>query len=73
MDIVWIAALSGGGALALGLPLRFYGWRTTWNAVRLAWRTLRGYRWWILLILLAGAVFGLWRFDDVRDLIFGLF
>jgi len=73
MEIAYSAGLSAAGALVLGLPLRLYGWRATWGAVRLAWRTVRGYRWWILLILLAGAVLGLWRFEDVRELVFGLF
>ena len=73
MEIAYSAGLSALGALALGLPLRVYGWKATWGAVVLIWRTLRGYRWWILLILLAGAVFGLWRFEDVRALVFGLF
>ena len=73
MDFVSLAGFSALGALALGLPLRLYGWRATWGAVMVVWRTLRGYRWWILLILLIGALFGLWRFEDVRALIFGLF
>ena len=73
MDIVYLAGLCLLGAVALGLPLRLYGWKATWGAAVLVWRTLRGYRWWILLILILGALFGLWRFDDVRELIFGLF
>ena len=73
MDFVSLAGISALSALALGLPLRLYGWRATWGAVMVVWRTLRGYRWWILLILLIGALFGLWRFEDVRALIFGLF
>lgn len=73
MELLWTSGLSAAGALGLGLPLRLYGWRATWGAVRLIWRTLRGYRWWILLILVAGALFGLWRFEDVREVLFGLF
>ncbi|MCR9129131.1 MAG: hypothetical protein NXI12_06390 [Alphaproteobacteria bacterium] len=73
MEFAYSAGLSAAGALALGVPLRLFGWRATWGAVLLVWRTLRGYRWWILLILLAGAAFGLWRLEDVRELIFGLF
>ena len=73
MEIACSAGLSAAGALALGLPLRLYGWKATWGPIGLVWRTLRGYRVWILLILLAGAAFGLWRFDDERALSFGLF
>ena len=73
MDGLWTAGLSLGGALALGIPIRLFGWRVVWTSVRTAWRTLRGYRWWILLALLAGAALGLWRFEHVRDLFFGLF
>ena len=73
MEIAYSPGLSAAAALALGAPLRLFGWRATWSAIGRVRRTLRGYRWRILLILLAGAAFGLWRLDDVRALIFGLF
>jgi hypothetical protein len=37
-----------------------------------AWRFTRGHRLKILVILLIGAALGLWSFEAVRELIFGL-
>ena len=71
-DLVWIAGLSLVSAIALGLPLRLFGWKVVWGAVITAWRFTRGHRWKILLVLLIGAAFGLWSFETVRNLFFGL-
>lgn len=73
MDFAWIAGLSAAAALGLGIPLRLFGWRVVWGSVVLAWQTVRRYRWWLLLLLLLGTAFGLWRFEDIRELLFGLF
>ncbi len=70
-DFAWIAGFSLLGAVALGLPLRLFGWKATWGAVMTAWRFTRGHRWKILLVLLIGAAFGLWSLETVRDLFFG--
>ena len=71
-DATWIVGFSIIGALALGLPLRLFGWKVVWASVLAAWRFARGHRWKILLVLLIGAAFGLWSFETVRDMIFGL-
>ena len=71
-DITWIAGFSLLGAVALGLPLRLFGWKATWSAVMAAWRVTRGHRWKILLVLLIGAALGLWSLETVRDVVFGL-
>jgi len=68
-----IAGLSLLGALALGVPLRLFGWRAVWEGFRATLRFLRRHRWRALLILLVGAIAGLWTFDAVRQLLFGLF
>ena len=71
-ELAVIAGLSIAGALALGVPLRLFGWRATWNGVRAGLGWVRRHRWWALLILIVGAVAGLWTFDDARALVFGL-
>lgn len=71
-DLAWIAGFSMLGAVALGLPLRLFGWKATWAGVMTAWRFTRGHRWKILLVLLIGAALGLWSLETVRDLFFGL-
>lgn len=71
-DAPWIVGFSIIGALALGLPLRLFGWRVVWASFLAALRFARGHRWKILLVLLIGAAFGLWSFETVREMIFGL-
>ena len=71
-DLAWIAGFSLLGAVALGLPLRLFGWKATWGAVMAAWRVTRGHRWKMLLVLLIGAALGLWSLETVRDVVFGL-
>lgn len=68
-----IAGLSLLGALALGVPLRLFGWRAVWGGFRAFLGFLRRHRWRALLILLIGAIAGLWSFDSARELLFGLF
>ncbi|OAB60455.1 hypothetical protein AY599_28720 [Leptolyngbya valderiana BDU 20041] len=72
-ELAIIAGVSTAGALALGVPLRVFGWRATWTGVRAGLGWIRRHRWWALLTLLAGAVAGLWTFDDARALLFGVF
>lgn len=71
-ELAWIGILSLLGAIALGLPLRLFGWKVVWGSVVAAWRFTRGHRWKILIILLIGAAFGLWSLETVRDLFLGL-
>jgi hypothetical protein len=71
-DLVWVGGFSLLGAVALGLPLRLFGWKVVWGSVVAAWRFTRGHRLKILVILLIGAALGLWSFEAVRELIFGL-
>lgn len=68
-----IAGLSLAGALLLGVPLRLFGWRAVWGGFRAFLGFLRRYRWRVLLILIIGAIAGLWTFEDARQLVFGLF
>jgi hypothetical protein len=72
-ELAIIAGLSIAGALALGVPLRVFGWRATWNGFRAGLRWIRRHRWWALLTLIVGAIAGLWTFDDARNLLFGVF
>lgn len=72
-ELAWLAGVSLLGAVALGLPLRLFGWEASWGAVLAAWRFTRGHRWKILLVLLIGAALGVWSLELVRDLFFGLF
>ena len=71
-ELAWIGVLSLLGAVALGLPLRLFGWKVVWGSAVTAWRFTRGHRWKILIILLIGAAFGLWSLETVRDLFLGL-
>ena len=72
-ELAIIAGLSIVGAMALGIPLRVFGWRATWNGFRAVLRWIRRHRWWALLTLIVGAVAGLWTFEDARAVLFGLF
>lgn len=71
-ELAWIGGLSLLGAVALGAPLRLFGWKVVWGSVVAAWRFTRGHRWKILIILLIGAAFGLWSLETLRDLFLGL-
>ncbi|MFW5661702.1 MAG: hypothetical protein ACOC05_09995 [Oceanicaulis sp.] len=71
-ELAIIAGLSLAGAIALGLPIRLFGWRPVWDAFRAVLRFARRHRWTALLILLVGAIAGLWTFDSVRSLLFGV-
>lgn len=72
-ELAIIAGLALVGALALGVPLRLFGWRATWNGFRAGLRWMRRHRWTAFWILLIGAIAGLWTFDDARRAIFNLF
>lgn len=69
-DVAWIAGLSLVAALGLGVPLRLFGWRGVWNGALAGLAFLRRYRWRLLSLLVAGAIAGLWTFEDVRSLVF---
>ncbi len=71
-ELAWIGGLSLLGAVALGVPLRLFGWKVVWGSVVAAWRFTRGHRLKILIILLIGAAFGLWSLETLRDLFLGL-
>lgn len=71
-DLAILAGLSAVGSLALGVPLRLFGWRAVLTGVRTGLTVIRGHRWKFLLVLLIGAAAGLWSFDTVRELVFGL-
>lgn len=72
-DLAILAGLSAAGSLALGVPLRLFGWRAVLAGVRTGLAFIRSHRWKLLLILLIGAAAGLWNFDTVRELAFGFF
>jgi hypothetical protein len=71
-DLSWLAGASLLAAVAIGLPIRLFGWKVVWGGVLSAWRFTRGHRWKILLVLLIGAAFGLWSLGTVQELFFGL-
>ncbi len=68
-----MVALALTASLAIGVPVRIVGWRATLAGFTLMRRGIRAHRWKILLVLLLGAMAGLWSFDSIRDLAFSLF
>ncbi|MFN3835363.1 MAG: hypothetical protein ACK4NO_05635 [Glycocaulis sp.] len=64
-------AIALAASLVIGLPVRIVGWRASVLAVSAVWRLTRRYRFWILLIALAGVLAGAWSFESVRGLVFG--
>ena len=72
-ELAVIAGLSMIAALALGIPLRVFGWRATWDGFRAGLRWMRRHRWTAFWLLLIGALAGLWTFEDARRAIFNLF
>ncbi|XBQ17607.1 MAG: hypothetical protein ABL308_06920 [Oceanicaulis sp.] len=72
-DLAILAGLAAAGSLALGVPLRLFGWRVVWGSVRAALGWIRRHRLLALLVLVVGAIAGLWTFESIRELAFGLF
>lgn len=68
-----MVALALTASLAIGVPVRIAGWRATLAGFNLMRRGVRAHRWKILLVLVLGAMAGLWSFDSIRDLAFSLF
>jgi len=68
-----MVALALTASLVIGVPVRIAGWRATLAGFTLLRRGVRAHRWKILLVLILGAMAGLWRFDSIRDLAFSLF
>ncbi|WBQ12215.1 hypothetical protein L2D00_10210 [Hyphomonadaceae bacterium BL14] len=68
-----MVALALTASLAIGVPVRIVGWRATLAGFNLMRRGIRAHRWKILLVLVLGAMAGLWSFDTIRDLAFSLF
>ncbi|MFW5661578.1 MAG: hypothetical protein ACOC05_09345 [Oceanicaulis sp.] len=71
-DLAILAGLAFAGSLALGVPLRLFGWKVVWGSGRNALGWIRRHRFLALLVLVIGALAGLWTFDSIRDLVFGL-
>jgi hypothetical protein len=68
-----MVALALTASLAIGVPVRIVGWRATLAGFNLMRRGVRAHRWKILLVLILGAMAGLWSFESIRDLAFSLF
>lgn len=62
----YLIGLSLVVALGVGVPVRLFGWRPVWTWIR---TTIGRYRWYLLGLLILGALIGAWSFEDVRGLI----
>lgn len=68
-----MVALALTASLVIGVPVRIVGWRATLAGINLMWRGVRAHRWKILLVLILGAMAGLWSFETIRDIAFSMF
>ena len=73
MPYVQLLAITLAASLLIGLPVRVFGASATLHAVSLGFQMIRRRKFMILLIALVGALAGLWSFESVRELVFGLF
>lgn len=68
-----LLAITLAASLLIGLPVRVFGASATLQGISLGFRFIRRRRLMILFVGLIGALAGLWSFESIREIIFGVF